>query len=127
MPARGGRTPGPSRIPVNTPSNPGRELRSATREENGVLKRRRLEIESSEADSTGSDDDEYLDHSDKSATSLSELATLVTALKEIIEKQTKIIENVQAEQLSLKGQNAELQEQVGHLRSQISAFSVSPP
>ena len=62
-------------------------------------------------DSTGSDDDEYLDHSDNAATSLSELATLVTALKEIIEKQTKIIEkqtktieNVQAEQLSLRGQ-----------------------
>jgi hypothetical protein len=92
MPARGGRTQGPSRIPVSTSSNPERELRSATRGKNGVSKRKRLEIESSEADSTGSDDDEYLDYSDKIATFLSELATLVTALKENIEKQTKIIE-----------------------------------
>jgi hypothetical protein len=110
MPARGGRTQGPSRIPVSTPSNPERELRSATRGENSVSKRKRLEIDSSEADSTASNDDEYLDHRDETATPLSELTTLITALKEIIEKQTKIIENVQAKQLSLKGQNAELQE-----------------
>ena len=92
MPARGGRLQGLSRIPISTLSNSGRELRSTTRGENGVLKRKRLEIESLEVDSTGSDDDEYLDHSDNIVTSLSELAMLVTALKEIIEKQTKIIE-----------------------------------
>ncbi len=97
MPARGGRPQGLSRIPVSIPPNPGRELRSATREENGVLKRKRLEIESSEVDSTESDNDEYSDHSNKTVTFLSELTTLVTALKKIIEKQTKIIKNVQAE------------------------------
>jgi hypothetical protein len=75
-----------------------------------------------------------LKHSDEAATSLSELTTLVTALKEIIEKQTNVIENAQAdlteiktEQQTLKRQNGELQEQICSLQSQISAYSASLP
>jgi Sec-independent protein translocase protein TatA len=92
MPARGSRTLGPSRIPV-TASNPERELRMVTRGMNGISKRKRPEIESSETESTASDNVKHLEHRDKIATSLSELTALVTALKEAIKKQTNIIEN----------------------------------
>jgi hypothetical protein len=58
---------------------------------NGVAKRKRQEIEGSEAEITESDDIRCLGSHDKPATPLGELTTLVAALKEVIEQQNRTI------------------------------------
>ncbi len=99
---------------------------------NGVSKRKRPEIESSETESTATDGSKHLNHSNTTATSLSEPTTLVTGLKEIIEKQTSIIENAQAdlievktEQQNLKRQNSELQEAVRDFKAQLDNLTAA--
>ena len=61
---------------------------------------------------------------DYEGTSLEEVASLITNLKKTITQQMNVIK---AEQQSLKIQNAELQEEIRSLRTQLDTFSVSPP
>jgi hypothetical protein len=64
------------------------------------------------------------DTCDYEGTSLEEVASLITNLKKTITQQMNVIK---AEQQSLKIQNAELQEEIRSLRTQLDTFSVSPP
>jgi hypothetical protein len=128
MSGRGGGTQGPLRIPVKpTPPKSRPELRRVTGGMNGVAKRKRQEIEGSEAEITESDDIRCLGSHDKPATPLGELTTLVAALKEVIEQQNRTIENIRNGLAEVKDQNGQLQNEVKSMRAQLETYSVSPP
>jgi hypothetical protein len=100
---------------------------------NGVSKRKRPDTESSEIESSGSDDIEYLEHNDKTASS-ADIARMVAALEETTRTQTSLIKelqteltNTKTEQQNLKRQNAELQEQIDHLKAQVDSHSAPCP
>jgi hypothetical protein len=110
-----------------TPPKSRPELRRVTRGMNGVAKRKRQEIEGSEAEITESDDIRCLGSHDKPATPLGELTTLVAALKEVIEQQNRTIENIRNGLAEVKDQNGQLQNEVKSMRAQLETYSVSPP
>jgi hypothetical protein len=60
-------------------------------------------------------------------TNLDELAWLIANLKETITQQNNIIENIRAEVSEIKNQNADLQEEVRSLKTQLDTHSASAP
>ena len=56
-----------------------------------------------------------------------QLTALVTALKEIIEKQNTTIENIRNDLAEVKEQNGQLQNEVKSMRTRLEEYSVSPP
>jgi hypothetical protein len=93
------------------------EARRVTRGMNGVFKRKRPETEDSDTEIMDSDNVECLGNNNKSATPLGEIATLIAALKEVIEQQSSTIKNIQNDLAEVKEQNGQLQSEIRSVRA----------
>ena len=110
-------------------SSPPSEFRRITR----GYKRRRNSLTSV----TGTNEApgfDFTDRSEENSTNLGEVTGLIADLKKIVIQQSNFIENVKAdltetksEQESLKNENAELQNKIRSVRTQLSTYSVSVP
>jgi hypothetical protein len=117
------------KLPHRSHSSPTSEFTIVTR---GSKRRRNGGKKGAATDSTASF--VFAGHDHEGDSNLNELARLIATLKDTITQQSSIIETVRAdltavksEQQDLKNQNAQLQEEIRSLQTQLSAYSASIP